>query len=126
MATANLHANGLPDRAEAAPAASVRLGASSPVRHIALVLDPSRLWSRPLGARHHDAYRQAGVVDQPLRQLAMRYASVRDFVIDAAAMCAGIAGVALMQRCSKEVFACRFDGIGSHPPAARLLSLPAA
>jgi len=42
------------------------------VRHIALVLDPSRLRSRPLGARHHDADRQAGVVDQPLRQLAMR------------------------------------------------------
>ena len=72
MATADLHANELPDRAEPAPAASVRLGASSPVRHIALVLDPSRLRSRPLGARHHDADRQAGVVDQPLRQLAMR------------------------------------------------------
>ena len=43
MAAADLHANGLHDRGEAAPAASVRFDASSPVRHIALMLDPSRL-----------------------------------------------------------------------------------
>ena len=43
MATADIHIPGLRDRAQPAPARTARPDASSPVRHIALVVDPSRL-----------------------------------------------------------------------------------